>query len=160
MESADARNMKRLMNEGENIALLPGGFNEAALFARDKHRVFIKSRKGFIKYALQYGYSLRVCYAFGEEKTYKTINVFEKFRMWMANNSMPPVVFFSKFGVLPYDNCDIMVVCDEPLQLPKIENPSREQVDLWHGKYVAALVGLFDEYKGRYAKADSVLEVN
>ena len=41
--------------EGKNVALIPGGFQEATLYARGEHRVFIKQRKGFIKYALRHG---------------------------------------------------------------------------------------------------------
>ena len=40
------------------MALLPGGFQEATLFARNRHRVYINQRKGFIKYALRHGYVL------------------------------------------------------------------------------------------------------
>ena len=42
--------------DNENIALIPGGFEEATLFARDKHRVYLRRRAGFIKYALRHGY--------------------------------------------------------------------------------------------------------
>ena len=32
--------------------MLPGGFEEASLTDKSKEQVYIKSRKGFIKYAL------------------------------------------------------------------------------------------------------------
>mmetsp|Transcript_67139 Transcript_67139/g.212528 ORF Transcript_67139/g.212528 Transcript_67139/m.212528 type:complete len:201 (+) Transcript_67139:1643-2245(+) len=52
-EGASKGTITRRMREGANLAILPGGFDEAALFKRGEHRVFIKERKGFVKYALQ-----------------------------------------------------------------------------------------------------------
>jgi len=69
-ESADPKSMHKVMKTGANIGLIPGGFNEISLFKRHHHRVFFKARKGFIKYALQYGYSVQPAYCFGEELSY------------------------------------------------------------------------------------------
>jgi hypothetical protein len=52
-------NFERLASQGHNIALLPGGFEEATIYAYGQHRVYIKDRKGFIKMALKYGYTVR-----------------------------------------------------------------------------------------------------
>lgn len=48
-----------LMKKKQNIGFLPGGFEDATLYRRGKHRVFIKNRFGFIKLALQFGYKVR-----------------------------------------------------------------------------------------------------
>jgi hypothetical protein len=37
------------MKKKQNIALLPGGFEEATLFKRGKHRLYLSKRKGFVK---------------------------------------------------------------------------------------------------------------
>ena len=60
--------MTEFMKKGENVALLPGGFQEATLYLRDRHRAYARNRKGFIKYALQYGYAVIPVYVFGEER--------------------------------------------------------------------------------------------
>ena len=49
----DKKSMKSLLKAKTNIAMLPGGFDEATLYEYKKHSVYIKKRKGFIKYALQ-----------------------------------------------------------------------------------------------------------
>jgi hypothetical protein len=41
-------------------------------------------------------------------------------------------------------------VVGDPLVLPKISKPSREEVKLWHDKYIASLVKLFEENKEDY----------
>ena len=51
-EGVDGPNMKHLLHEGINIGIVPGGYEEATLTVRDEMRIFIKNRKGFIKYAM------------------------------------------------------------------------------------------------------------
>jgi hypothetical protein len=57
-ETVDPANLKRLMREGRDIALLPGGFEEATLTTPKELRVYINSRKGFMKYAMEFGYQV------------------------------------------------------------------------------------------------------
>lgn len=39
------------------------------------------------------------------------------------------------------------VVCGDALQLPTIENWTREEVKVWHDKYIAALFKVFEDNK-------------
>ncbi|CAH0518645.1 unnamed protein product [Peronospora belbahrii] len=59
--------MQRIMRTGQNLCLLPGGFQVATLYQRGKHRVYIQKRFGFIKLALQHGYNIYPAYTFGED---------------------------------------------------------------------------------------------
>lgn len=43
-ESCNKDNMLRHMRKGDNIALLPGGFEEATLFKHGAYRIFLKDR--------------------------------------------------------------------------------------------------------------------
>ena len=77
---------------------MPGGFNEAALLKQNEDLVYIKSRKGFIKYALQNGYSIMPAYTFGECSTYTTLfSEDSAFKQWLSNRNIPCVV--------PYGPC-------------------------------------------------------
>lgn len=49
VDACNAECMQKHMNNSTNIALIPGGFQEATLYQRGKYRVFLKERKGFIK---------------------------------------------------------------------------------------------------------------
>ena len=121
---------------------------------------FALRRKGFVKYALQFGYKLRPCFSFGEEKTYYTVNAFEKLRMkLLANNNMPPVIFLGKYGVLPCDDFELTCIVGEPIQCPKIEKPTAADVDKYHALYIEGLRKVFDDHKAKYAHADAVLEL-
>ncbi len=63
--------MEELMAKGVNLALIPGGFEEASLHSADLvDRIYIKKRFGFIKLCLVHGYCLRAVFGFGENTMY------------------------------------------------------------------------------------------
>lgn len=159
--SAKKEVMLNLMEKGRNVALLPGGFEEASLYKRNRHKVFLKERKGFIKYALQYGYSVIPVYCFGEEKTYWEKNIAStSWRLWLNRFKIPASLFVGKFLLfLPDNDIDINVVIGKAVAFPQIDNPTKDDVDKYHGEFVNALSGLFDKYKGKYADSGSVLEI-
>lgn len=157
--AADSRTMRKLMAAGTNIALLPGASEEAVLHASGRYRVYIKNRKGFIKYALQSGYVVRPVYCFGEEATFKTFTPAVKPRLWIARVLKFPAVLFTGGSALafymPRRDIDINVVVGPPLQLPKIEAPTAEEVALWHLRYMVSLDALFNCNKAKYCKEGS-----
>jgi len=150
-------NMVGFMSKGENVGLIPGGFQEASLYIRGRHRVVLKRKTGFIKYALQFGYKVVPVYVFGEEKTMWKIEVFPKrMAMWLNKYNIPATVFYGKYGLLPDDDIDMRVVVGEPLQMPTIVEPTHEDVSKYHAAYVKALCGLFDRHKQKYGVAADV----
>lgn len=150
-----APTFRRLLALRTNVALLPGGFEEATLFARGRERVFIKSRRGFIKLALQHGASLQPCYGFGESHTYHAFTGFLRLRLWLCSFRVPAVAGFGTLRTaflpfLPDASAKMTLVVGKPLRLPRIEDPSAADVATWHGAYVAALTELFDAHKDKY----------
>jgi len=152
-DSAGAPSLKRLLGKRRNVALLPGGFEEATLAAHGRHRIFLRNRRGFVKYALQFGYALSPVYVFGEERTYGTFRWLTGLRMRLCALKVPAVVFYGRPLVpfLPFRDIPLTVVVGKPLQLPRIEAPTAEDVARWHGAYCDALEALFERHKGKYA---------
>ena len=66
--------MLKLMRKDENIAFVPGGFEEATCYQYKKNLVYLKERVGFIKYALQYGYKVVPVYSFGNLVYFTLVN--------------------------------------------------------------------------------------
>lgn len=149
---ANKKNMMIRMKAGQNLALLPGGFEEAACFEYGKHRVFIKKRAGFIKYALEHGYRILPTYSFGEEFTYHSLGGALPLRWWLNSYHIPTVIFYGKYflPLMPFDDHAMTTVIGRPLQLPAIPEPTVEDVNLWHNKYMAALQDLFDRNIKKY----------
>ena len=161
IKSISSDSMKSVMETGDNIILYPGGFEEMVLYTRDSHRIYLKQKKGFIKYAMRYGYLVRPCYVFGEEKTYWVINSFERFRMFLAKYKIPNMVATGKYlWFMPDDNIDFAIVCGESIGLPHIPNPTNEDVLKWHDIYIMNLTALFNDNKCKHGYPEStVLEI-
>ncbi|KAE9032957.1 hypothetical protein PR003_g9679 [Phytophthora rubi] len=151
--SSTKASMQSIMHTGQNLCLLPGGFEEATLYQRGKHRVYIKKRFGFIKLALQHGYDVYPAYTFGEEYTYHAFSHLQWLRLKMNQFRIPGTIFFGLplCFFLPRPDVDLITVVGKPLRIPHVEHPSRELVKEYHDKYVEALQDLFDTYKGVYA---------
>ncbi len=154
----DNKNFKELMNNNKNIIFVPGGFEEATITRYGKDRIFISERKGFIKYALQFGYKVYPSYTFNENKIFYTFNYFEKFRLLLNKIKLPGTLFFSKYGIFPHTDIDLFTVIGAPLHFPIIENPTKEDVEKYHKMYVKQLVSVYDRYK-HYFNACKTLEV-
>jgi 2-acylglycerol O-acyltransferase 2 len=147
---ADKASMIGYMKRGENLALPPGGFEEATLLCSTVDRVYIKKRVGFVKLCLQHGYNIVPVYCFGERSTYKNIQGFWNMRLGMNNMGVPAILIWgaSFFPLMPRRPSDgLYIVAGKPLSCPKIEKPTRDEVKLWHDKYIAALVQIFEENK-------------
>lgn len=62
---------------------------------------------------------------------------------------------------MPDDDIDLTVVVGKSIELPKIDNPSKEDVDKYHSLFIKSIVDLFDKHKGKYAATGekAILEV-
>eukprot|EP00727_Mastigamoeba_balamuthi_P000999 m51a1_g10897 hypothetical protein (289) ;mRNA; r:27850-29022 len=140
------------MRRGESFGLVPGGFEEAAITQYGVDRVYVGQRAGFIKYALQYGYSLQPVYTFGETRTYKTASgMAPSLRLRLARAGIPGVLFWGSWWLplMPLP-ARLYTVVGAPMKLPRIENPTREQVLEWRNKFLEHVVDLYDRHKEKY----------
>jgi len=152
-EGVSAPSLRRLLARRRNVALLPGGFEEATLYRFGRHRVFLSARRGFIKYALCHGTQVFPAYTFGEERTFYAFHWLSRLRLKLNALRCPAVLFVGQplLPWMPRSDVDLTTVIGPPLQLPRIEAPTAEEVALWHGRYVDALRALFDKHKAAYA---------
>lgn len=161
LESASRTQMLKYMRLGRNVAIIPGGFEDATLYAYGTHRVAMRKRKGLVKYALQHGYRLVPIYTFGENVSFYTWTGGLKTRLKLNKLQVPAVLFWglSWLPIFPRSDCHCLSYVGKPLELPTIAEPTNAQVDEWHAKYLAALAALFDESKADAGEPDSVLEI-
>lgn len=75
-----------------------------------------------------------------------------------------PVIFFGRgifqynYGLLPHRR-RITVVVGKPLQVEKVDNPTREQIAQLHADYVEALTNLYYEYNPKYGDTNVKLVI-
>jgi 2-acylglycerol O-acyltransferase 2 len=161
IEAATGERIRQAMERGDSLSILPGGFQDATVMEYGKHRTVMKKRKGFVKYCLQYGYRMAPVYTFGETEAYSTFTGCLKFRLWLNKFGVPAVAFFGNpvFPLFPKTG-PMLTYIGTPVELPKIENPTAEDVDHWHGRYLEALTALFNKYKAEAGYPDAVLEIS
>ena len=78
------------------FGILSRGSEEIIIAEAGKECIYIKNRKGFIKYALQHGYSLAIGYTFGESDLYKTISYGKEWLLKYFQKTKVP--FFLAYG--------------------------------------------------------------
>lgn len=101
VQAVNHKNLKQLMKKGKNIGLLPGGFEEATLTTPDEIRCWINNRKGFIKYALEHGYTIYPVIMMNEHKAFSMFEPFLKFRLFLNKLKFPGVLFWNRWtGIL------------------------------------------------------------
>lgn len=72
-------------------------------------RIFIKNRKGFIKFALKYNYTIRPILTYNEHKAYWTFDYLKKLRLFLNKLKLPGVLFGGGFLWLYFPlNIDII----------------------------------------------------
>lgn len=95
--------------------MYPGGFEEATLTSPKEMRCWI-SRKGFIKYALEYNYSIRPVIILKEHQSFWTFEPWQKLRMILNKVKLPGVFFWNKtYGFFQPTNIDITVIKGRPI---------------------------------------------
>ncbi|GCC32533.1 2-acylglycerol O-acyltransferase 2 [Chiloscyllium punctatum] len=152
--------------EGGNVAVIVIGGAPEALDARPGAlTLLLKNRKGFVKLALQYGASLVPVFSFGENEVFDQVNnpkgsllrkIQERLQKVMGI-SLPLFhargIFQYSFGLLPYRK-PIYTVVGKPIDMEKKENPTQQEIDEIHQKYIEELIKLFEEHKTKYKLAE------
>lgn len=146
----DPKNFEDKMKKNKNILFAPGGYEEATITSNYHDRVFIKNRKGFIKMALKYGYRVYQLYTFNENKVFHTIGGFEKIGILLNKIKIPGCAFYGEYLIFPRSEAKLYTVIGKAFNLPKIEDPSPEDVTKYHDLYVQYLVELYNRHKLKY----------
>jgi len=144
--------MTRYMRKGQSFAMLPGGVEEVVLNDPSVERAYIMKRKGFVKYALQYGFDLVAIYHFGETELFDIIWPFAtptvlRWRLRIAERFQLALglgIGWPLMPNLPKRGKKCVTVIGERITLPRIETPSPQDVDKYHSMYVEQLVNLYN----------------
>ncbi|XP_004610886.1 2-acylglycerol O-acyltransferase 2 [Sorex araneus] len=148
--------------EGGNfLGIIVGGAQEALDARPGAYTLLLKNRKGFVRLALIHGAALVPIFSFGENNLYNQVeNTRGSCLRWIQNRlqqlmgiSLPLFhgrgVFQYSFGLIPYRK-PINTVVGKPIEVPKTPNPTQEQVDELHERYIKELCDLFEAHKLKY----------
>ena len=154
--SSSKTDFQRVMGERKPMLFMPGGFQEAALASTTQEAVYLKSRRGFIKYALRFGYKIQPVYVFGENKLYNTFNFLEHSRVFISGFNIPAVLFWGQPYApwLPRRDAakQLHVVFGREVAGPAAgpaqeRRPTTAEVDQCKTEYVARLTSVYDKFR-------------
>eukprot|EP01099_Mayorella_cantabrigiensis_P005135 TRINITY_DN4011_c0_g1_i1.p1 TRINITY_DN4011_c0_g1~~TRINITY_DN4011_c0_g1_i1.p1 ORF type:complete len:330 (+),score=74.96 TRINITY_DN4011_c0_g1_i1:81-1070(+) len=152
---------------GKSIMIVVGGAAEALDAQPNQYELTIARRKGFVKVALQNGAHLVPVISFGENDIFNQVanpegSRVRKFQRWcqsLFGFSLPFFhgrgIFNYDFGLLPHRR-PVHTIVGKPIPVKKISEPTDEQLDEYHSKYMTELQNLFDQHKKTYAPGSTL----
>lgn len=159
VDASKATAVKVLRDLKNSVFVYPGGEREQILTLYQRERVFLSSRKGFVKLAMEEGVDLIPVYSFGESHLYKHSSYLLDLRLSIAKKFGVAIPFLSgQYGLMPY-RVPITMVFGAPVKVPHITKPTAEELDAAHRVYCDALMGLFEKHKAAMGYPDAKLEV-
>jgi 2-acylglycerol O-acyltransferase 2 len=153
---------ERCLKANLSLLVLPGGQQEQLRTQHGHELVYVQRRKGFVKLALRYGTPLVPVYVFGANDYYYTSSWLLPLQLWLMKvTGLSLVVGAGLFGLPTIPRpVDTTMVFGEPLDFgAPIAQPTTEQVEAAHAKFVTALQQLFDQHKEACGYGDRVLEI-
>ncbi|KAH9247866.1 hypothetical protein BSLG_008809 [Batrachochytrium salamandrivorans] len=148
--------------QGNAIMIVVGGAAESLNATPGTNDLVLTKRFGFVKVALRAGASLVPVMSFGENDLWDQVpnpkgSLLRGFQNWFQKlaSFSPPLlhgrgIFTYNMGILPYRRRIVSVV-GTPIPVPKVENPTPEQVQLYHKQYIEGLESIYNTYKDVYA---------
>ena len=160
------------LRAGNAVGLVVGGAEEAAAMAVDRFDLVLRKRKGFIKCALRAGAPVAPVVTLGENKIIRQVLLPPGHRLGAITRALfpfcqrhlgfVPIVPYGRpfFGglvpasVVPFQS-RLVTVMGKPLPMPEISEPTQEELDHHHERYLAEVSRIYNTYKSRCGLVDS-----
>ncbi len=162
--SVEKQNIVKLLGQGISPIIIPGGVAEVSyLKTCDTECVlFLKSRFGFIKLAMQQGVPIIPVFSFGLRQTF---SFWAPSSPWVAKLGRMigflPMVIVGLWGIPfgPGKPSNYVNVVGAPITVVQSDSPSEEQLLVYQEQYFAALRSIFETHKEAYGMANIQLRI-
>jgi len=143
------------------VVLVVGGAQEALYSRPGNYRLVMNKRKGFVKIAIQTGVPLVPVFSFGETEIFDQfsnepgtfLRAYQDFvKKWTGIAPAMPYargLLEKSYGLIPYHK-PITSVIGAPIEVEQNQNPSQQEIDDLHAKFVEAIIKLYEDYKDKY----------
>lgn len=129
---------------------------------KDEVVLFLNKRLGFIKLAMKYGLPLVPVYAYGLEDSFTSWVPKGKFMKWLSRRiGFLPMLFFGAFGTPlgPARPCQYTNVIGKPIKVPKIENPTEEDLRKYQKIFIDEMKELYEKTKQEFGRSEVKLRI-
>jgi Diacylglycerol acyltransferase len=138
-----------------SLALFPGGEAEQLETERDRYRIFVRRRQGFVRLAIKFGAPLVPVFTFGETSLYSTSRAFYSVRRFiMQRFRICITLFWGQFFLMPH-RVPVNMVVGRPIEVEQCGEPTREHIGRVHQQYIDAVQDIFDRNKAKYGVSAS-----
>mmetsp|Transcript_4929 Transcript_4929/g.18487 ORF Transcript_4929/g.18487 Transcript_4929/m.18487 type:complete len:365 (-) Transcript_4929:65-1159(-) len=152
---ASSAAIKRSLNKQENVCIILDGI--AGMFQKnnDEELGWVQERKGIVKIALTTGTPLVPVFGFGHSQLWRILvdpfGWLEKISLKLGVSVTP---FCGRpFGLLPFGppyREPVLLAFGEPIEVPKVEEPCKEQINEYHQKLLDGFQKAFETHKVAY----------
>jgi len=147
------KSISQLLRTGHSVVLNPGGVQECIEMGAGREVAFLRQRRGFVRVALSAGAPLVPVFAFGQTSAYNywrlgppLLPQFVVRTLARRLRCLPMLIGGFMGTPIPLDN-PMHVVIGEPIPVPKIEDPSKEEVEVYLQMFIHSIQDIFEKYK-------------
>uniref|UniRef100_A0A4X1UI27 Acyltransferase n=1 Tax=Sus scrofa TaxID=9823 RepID=A0A4X1UI27_PIG len=147
---------------GNLLGIVIGGVREAENTRPGSYKLVLRNRKGFVRLALRHGAALVPVFSFGENDAFDKVENLPGIWLRWCHNVLKEITKITllrfifrgipqhNFVLLPSRGPITTVGDGTPIEVQKTPNPSQEEVDGLHQRYLKELSRLFEAHKLKY----------